>query len=421
MPFSRRIVVTGVGVISPIGSTLAAFGESLRSMSSGVARIRMFDPSTLPVQIAAEIPDFDGKSYLDKKDRKSLKMMARTVQMAVGASRLAIDDSGLTPADYDPSRFGVVFGSSTLPGELTELAPVAVASYDAVANEIDLRRWGREGMYQMQPMFMLNHVPNMATCHVSILHDAQGPNNTITQSDVAGLLALGEAMRVIQREAADLVLAGGADTRTPLVAMIRYPLFNQLSRRNETPGSACRPFDATRDGMVMGEGAGVFMLEALDHAKERDARIIAEVVGFASGFDPGRSGSGMARIIRRAMDEAGITPADLDHVNAHAPGTTDDDAWEARAIGEAIGGVPVAALKGQMGNLGAAGGAVELAGSLVGLATGWRPGTMNHHETDAGCPVNVAREPGNLRKPHVLKVSATDMGQCAAMIVRRWE
>ena len=421
MAFSRRIVVTGIGVVSSLGLTLAAFADSLRSARSGVKRIQMFDPSTLPVRIAAEVPDFDARVYLDKKDRKSLKMMARTVQLAVGASRLAIDDSGLTPGTFDPSRFGVVFGSSTLPGELTELAPVAVASYEAATDEIDLKRWGAEGMYQLQPMFMLNHVPNMATCHVSILHNAQGPNNTITQSDVAGLLALGEATRVIQREAADLVLAGGADTRTPLVAMIRYPLFDQLSHRNESPESACRPFDVTRDGMVMGEGAGVFMLEALDHAKNRNARIIAEVVGFASGFDPGRSGRGMARVIRRAMDEAGVTPADLDHVNAHAPGTTDDDAWEARAIGEAVGGIPVAALKGQMGNLGAAGGAVELAGSLVGLATGWRPGTMNHHETDANCPINVAREPGNLRKPYVLKVSATEMGQCAAMIVRRWE
>jgi 3-oxoacyl-[acyl-carrier-protein] synthase II len=420
MPYARRIVVTGIGVVSPLGVTRADFGDSLRAMSSGVKRIRMFDPSTLPVQIAAEIPDFDPRFYLDKKDRKSLKMMARTVQFAVAASRLAVDDSGLIPADYDPERLGVVFGSSTVPGDTAELAPVAVASYDFSKNEIDMHRWGTEGMYRMQPMFMLNHVPNMATCHVSILHNAQGPNNTITQSDAAGLLAIGEAVRVIQRGSADLILAGGADTRTPLVAMVRYPLFNQVSHRNESPESACRPFDRTRDGMVMGEGAGVFMLEDLEHAKHRKARIIAEVVGFAAGFDPGRSGRGLARVIRRAMSEAGITPRDLDYVNAHAPGTTEDDAWEARAVAEAVGEVPVAALKSQIGNLGAAAGAVELAGSLIGLERGWRPGTMNYREPDPYCPVSVAREPGVGLKPYVLKVSATEMGQCAAIVVRRW-
>ena len=421
MPYARRIVVTGIGVVSPLGQTRAAFGDSLRSMRSGVRRIQMFDPSTLSVQIAAEIPDFDARLYLDKKDRKSLKMMARTVQFAVAASRLAFDDSGLTVAEYDPQRFGVVFGSSTLPGEMTELAPVAVGSWNAATNEIDMKRWGSDGMYRMQPMFMLSHVPNMATCHVSILHDARGPNNTITQSDVAGLLAVGEAMRVIQRESADLILTGGADTRTPEVALIRYPLFNQMSRRNETPESACRPFDATRDGTVMGEGSAVFLLEDLDHAKNRNARIIAEVAGFASGFDPGRSGAGMARVIRRAMAEAGITAADLDHVNAHAPGTTEDDAWEARGIAEAVGTVHVAALKSQLGNLGAGGGAVELAGSLVGMEQGWRPGTLNYREADPRCPVVVACESAAMRKPYVLKVSGTELGQCAALIVRRWE
>ena len=129
----------------------------------------------------------------------------------------------------------------------------------------------------------------------------------------------------------------------------------------------------------------------------------------------------MARVIRRAMAEAGVSSADLDHVNAHAPGTTEDDAWEARGISEDLGDIPVAALKSQMGNLGAAAGAVELAGSLVGLMNNWRPGTRNHDETDPRCPIRIAREPGNLRKSHVLKVSATEMGQCAAMIVRRWE
>jgi 3-oxoacyl-[acyl-carrier-protein] synthase II len=415
MSRTRRVVVTGVGVVCPLGLDLATFRRGLLDRVSGIRPVRAFDASALPVRLAGELEGFDARNYLEKKDRKSLKMMAYMVQLAVAASRLALDDAALKTPLADPDRLGVSFGIGTIPGQLADLGPASRASFDPALGAIDNRRWGKEGMAELPPMWMLNHVPNMASCHVSILHDARGPNNTITQSDAASLLALGEAVNVIQREAADVVLAGGVDTRAPLVAMIRYPLFTQMSRlESATP----RPFDARRDGTVMGDGGAVLVLEELGHAQGRGARIYAELLGYAAGFDRGRGGDGLARVVRQAMERAGVGAGEIDHVNAHAPGTTEDDEWEARGLADVA--APVVAMKSYFGNLGAGAAAAELAASLLGMAEGWRPGTLNHDETDPGCPVDVARETASARAPCVLKVSGTEQGQCAAMVLRRW-
>ncbi len=251
----------------------------------------------------------------------------------------------------------------------------------------------------------------------------RGPTNTITQSDAAGLLAAGEAFRILRGGRADLMLAGGADTRTNALTMVRYCLFSQLSARNDAPARACRPFDVERDGQVLGEGAGVLLLETLEHARARRARIDAEVLGFACGFDPGRTGRGLARVIRAALAAAGATPGDLDHVNAHAPGTRDDDAWEARGLAEALGtgAVPVVAYKSYIGNLGPGAAVTELAASVLALADGTLPATLNHTATDPACPVDVVRTPRRVGRPCFLKVSGTERGQCAALVLRRWE
>lgn len=416
---SRRVVVTGVGIVSPLGLDVPAFRQALAQRRCGVRRFTDFDCAGLPMHIAATVEGFDVRQYLEKKDRKSLKMMARTVQLAVAAARQAREDAQLGADAIDPVRLGVTLGVGVFPGEVWDDGPAAYASRDPETGEHDLRRWGSESLTLLQPMWMLHHVPNMASSHVSILHNAQGPNNSIVQTDVGGLLALREAVHVIQRDAADVMLAGGADTRTRIVAMIRYPMFAQVSRRNEEPEKACRPFDRQRDGMVLGEGAGVFVVEELEHARRRGARIYAEVIGSASAFDRGRTGQGLARCVGLAMSRAGVTAAEVDHVNAHAPGTTLDDVWEAKGLANL--GVPVLALKGYLGHLGAAGNAVELAASVLALRDGERPGTLNHEETDPECPVNVLREPGVVQRPCVVKTAGTDQGQCAAVVLRRWE
>src|SRR5262249_30379015 len=204
-----------------------------------------------------------------------------------------------------------------LPTELEELGPASKASSHGEPGDVDLKKWGSAGLPCIPPLWMLKYLPNMLASHVSILHNAQGPNNTITQSDVASLLALGEAYRIIVRNQADFFLVGGADSKINPLSFVRQCLFGNLSTRNDAPEKASRPFDRMRDGTVQGEGATVLVVEELEHARRRGARIYAEMVGFGSTFDRHRSGRGLVRVMQLALAKAGITPDEVDHVGAH--------------------------------------------------------------------------------------------------------
>jgi 3-oxoacyl-[acyl-carrier-protein] synthase II len=268
---------------------------------------------------------------------------------------------------------------------------------------------------------MLKYLPNMLACQVSILHDAQGPNNSITEGDVGSLLALGEACRILRRDQADFFLVGGAESKVNPLSMVRQCLFGRLSRRNDDPAGACRPFEKTRDGAVIGEGACVLVVEDLGHAQRRGARIYAEVVGFGAAFDRDRSGKGLVRAMHAALRQAGLSPADMDHVNAHGLGGPEADACEGRALHEVFGSdMPVLAAKSYFGNLGAGSGLSELATSMLALHHESVPATLNYQQPDPNCPVNVLRAPRPARKPHFLKLGFAEMGQCAAVVVRQW-
>lgn len=420
-PPSCRSVITGIGLVTPLGVGVDPFRDALRQGTSGVRRITSFDVTGLPVQIGAEVVDFDPRACIDKKDRKRLGSMARTMQLAVVASRLAVVDAGLDRDHPVPERFGVVIGSGIIPGDLADLGPAAQASVGGPRRSVDLRRWGETGVATIPPMWMLNHIPNMTACHVSIMHDARGPNNTITQSEAAGLLALAEGRRVLERGRADVMLVGAADTRTNPLCLARQELFSRLSHRNDAPATACRPFDRDRDGQVLGEGACVLVLETREHAQQRGAAVLAELCGCGSAFDRGKTGHGLARAVRAALTEAGIGPEAVDHVNAHGLGTPIEDAWEARGLAEAFAGcdrpVPVFAPKSYFGNLGAAGGLVELAASVVALRAGVVPGTLNYENADPQCPVFVACRPRPVSSPWVVATSLTEMGHCAAAVL----
>jgi 3-oxoacyl-[acyl-carrier-protein] synthase II len=423
MPASRRTVLTGAGLITPIGRDLGTFWRALAAGRGGVRRVSSFDPSALPVRFGGEVLDFDPKDYVEKKDRKRLNQMVRTAQFAVAAARLALDDAALDRGRVDPERFGVALGAGTIPGELADLGPAAQATVRPGDEHADMRRWGADGLPLIAPAWMLGHVPNMPASHVSILNDLRGPNNSVTQSDVASLLALAEARRTVLRGRADLMLAGGADAKINPVTLVRHCLFAPLSRRNDEPERACRPFDRGRDGVVLGEGGGVLLVEDWEHARQRGARVYAEVVGCGAAFDRGRTGRGLARAVRAALAEAGIGPGELDHVNAQGYGSRDGDVWEARGLQESLAGrpVPVFAAKGYFGNLGPAAGAVELIASLLALEHGTLPATLNCDEPDPECPVVVCREARYVRRPYFLKVGCTELGQCAAVVCRRWE
>ncbi len=423
----RRAVFTGLGLLTPIGSTPEAFWASLCAGTSGIRRIQRFDPSALKCQIAGELPDFDPKKIITaamKDTRKSLNKMAHTIRLGLCAAQLAMTDCGLQKGQIDPFRFGVEFGCVMVATELEDLCKGAQTSCGGDPPIVDYTMWGREGLKQVPPLWMLKYLPNMPACHVSILFDAQGPNNSITSTDTASLLALGEAFRLLARDSADFFLVGGCDSKLNPVAIARHGLFHELVNDPlADPTTAVRPFDADRNGTAFSEGATVFALEELEFAQNRGAKILGELVGFASGFDNGKKGHGFAQMIRSALRDAAIEPGEIDHVNAAARGSRELDAWEARAIREVFGdGVRVFAPKGHLGHSGAASGLTELAASVLALKHGLLPGTLNHTTDDPACPVTLTSgAPVPVTKPYALKLSVTDRGQCAAVVVKRWK
>jgi 3-oxoacyl-[acyl-carrier-protein] synthase II len=421
---TRRAVFTGIGVLTPIGLSPQDFWNALAGRRSGITAISSFDTTRLPVRIAGEIKDFDAREYVEKKDRKSLKVMARTIQLAVAGAQRALADSGVDRSALDPDRFGVEFGASLIASELGELGPAAQRSVNGSADHVDLEQWGAEGLANMPPLWMLKYLPNMLACHVAIMHDARGPNNSITESDVASLLAIGEAYRILRRGQADFFLTGSGESKLNPLSLARQCLFQDLSKRNSEPERASRPFDRQRDGMVIGEGASILVLEDFDHARRRNARIYAELAGFGSAFDRDRKGAGIAAAIRAALADADIGPEDVDHINAHGVSSEEGDAWEARGIQMVFGrdNPPILAVKSYIGNLGAASGSTELAASLLAFHHGLLPSTLNYEHVDPHAPVRVSVG-GQIssRKRYAIKLGYTELGQCAALVVRRWE
>ncbi|HEY2787712.1 MAG TPA: beta-ketoacyl-[acyl-carrier-protein] synthase family protein [Fimbriiglobus sp.] len=419
---TRRTVISGLGVLTPIGTDPESYRRALAAGTSGVRAIQSFDASSLPCRIAGEFSGFDAKKYLTEKDqRRSLKAMARTVQMGAAAAQLAMADAGLKKGSVTPARFGIEFACVMVATDVDDVCGASKAS--CVNGSIDLQAWGSRGLEQVPPLWMLKYLPNMPACHTSIFFDARGPNNTITASDNAGLLALGEAYRTLVRSQADFFLVGGVEGKVNPVSFTRHNLFTSFTKRNDDPARAIRPFDRTRDGSTLGDGAAVFCVEDWGHAKTRGAKVYAELVGFASGFDKGKKGPTFSDVIRRALTDARIQPADVDHVNAAARGDVALDAWEARAVHAVFGtDTPVFSAKGHLGNSGAASGLVELAASVLALHHGELPGTLNFTTPDPACPVRVhAGLPRKVTKPYAIKLSYTEMGQCTAVVVKRWD
>ncbi|MBA4067255.1 MAG: hypothetical protein C0501_26820 [Isosphaera sp.] len=423
MTTARRAVLTGFGVISPVGSGPAAFWAAVRAGTPGVRTITHLDPSHLPSRMAGEVRDFSAKALIDKGYRRTLNAMARTVEFGVIGCQLAMADAGLGKGAVAPERIGVEFASVMGATELDDLGPASRLSIRPGEAAPDMPAWGRDGLEQVPPLWMLKYLPNMPACHATILYDIQGPSNTQIPGDTAGPVALGEALRILRRGAADVMLVGGSEAKVHPLSLSRFNLFAQFSRRNDDPEGAIRPFDRDRDGTAPGEGVAAFTLEGLDHALARKATIYGEVLAVAGGVDRGLTGAGLARVIRNALAAAGVQPGDVDHVNAHGTGTTRGDAFEARGVAEVFGrSVPVFAPLSRFGNLGAASGLMELGCSVLALKHGELPGTLNHAAPDPACPVAVHTGPPRpAARPCAVKLSYTDLGQCSAVVIRKWE
>jgi 3-oxoacyl-[acyl-carrier-protein] synthase II len=418
MAFQQDIVVTGIGVVSPIGIGAGPFWAALDEGRSGIRRLDLPTDPTQPPPIGGVVADFDPKQHV--RPRKSLKVMSRDIQLAFAAADMACVEAGLRDRPVDPDRLGVVFGASMIPCELDEL----VGAYRGCISDgrFDFRRWGHAAMAELFPLWMLKYLPNMPACHVGIAQDARGPNNTVTLGDVSSLLALAEAARILERGQADAIIAGGVGTRLHPAMWVRSHVLG-LSRRGDSPGAASRPFDALRDGLVGGEGAAALFLETGSRAQARGTPILARILGAAAAFEPCRNGqslqgSAIRRAIVAALRDAGVAPTDLGFVVAHGLSTVDGDRLEAQAIRDTLGDVPLTAPKSFYGYLGTGSGSLEAVLSVLAFRHGRVPPTLNYERPDPQCPVNVIHgRPMPLDRPAALVLSHTRHGQAVAVVL----
>jgi 3-oxoacyl-[acyl-carrier-protein] synthase II len=360
-----------------------------------------------------------------------LKIMGRATRFAVAAAALAVRDGGLDLPREDPERVGVVMGTGLVPIDLPEVAPILAESCGE-DGRLQVDRLGRRGDGALFPLWLLKYLPNMVAAHISMAHNAQGPNSTITTACAAGTQAVGEAFRLIQRGDAEIVLAGGADSRMDPLLLLAYTALGALSRADRPPQEVSRPFDGQRDGFVLGEGAGVLVLEELGRARRRGATIYAEVVGLGSSFDayavtrPDPTARGAARAIRWALEEARVDPHDVDYINAHGTSTRLNDLMETAAVkavfGEGARGLPMSSIKSMVGHLIGAAGAVEAAALALTLHSGVVPPTINHTHPDPECDLDYV--PNSARESPVRVGVSTSFGfggQNAALVMRRME
>lgn len=420
-----RVVITGLGIVSPIGIGTDRFWQNLLLGRSGVDYLRSVPSGGLPCKLAAEVRDFDPLSYLYQK--KFLKVMSRDIQLGVSAASLAMKDARLKAGDVDPERLGVEFGAGHISFTPEELAEAARDYHDPSQRQ-GYTRWGEDSLGRIAPLWLLRQLPNMPASHVAIEHDAQGPNNTITSAEASPLLAVQEAMRVIARGHADVMIVGACSSNIHPVDIARLSLYDSLTRRGDDPTKACRPFDRDRDGTIVGEGSAVFVLERYRHAVQRGAEIYCEVAAVGAGcdgkgYDNGKGGTGIIRAMDAAFRRAGMQADQVGHINAHGKSTLRDDYVESRAYHRAFGDdvqkIPVTALKSYFGSFDAGAGAVELAGSVLALKHGILPRTLNYDNPDPLCRLNIVRgEPLPLRNGTAVSVNRTAMGQSVAAVLR---
>ncbi len=416
------VVITGVGVVSPIGIGCESYWTSLNQLRSGVEQLPHRADVAIPLQIGGTIKDFDGKLYV--KPRKSLKVMSREIQTGFSAAALAVEQSGLQSDQLVPERLGVVFGSEMLYCEPQEM--LAVYQRCIEKGQFHFDRWGAVFMSEMYPLWMLMYLPNMIACHVGIAHDARGPNNTICQGEASSLLALIEAVTIIQRGGADVMIVGGSSSRLSMSPML-YRGIAHLSSQVDPPQQACRPFDATRDGTVNGEGAAAFVLESEEYARDRGAKVLTHIRGWGLSFAAKENGNAahgraISRSIELALERADLRVPEVGHVNAHAGGLIVDDRVEAQAIQRVLGAVPVTAPKSFFGNLGSSGGAVEMVASIQTLLHGKIPATLNYTQPDPQCPVQVVHgEAIAAQQPTALVLSQSGTGHAIAVALEAGE
>jgi len=376
---ARRVVVTGLGLVTPLGTGVEKTWKALCAGESGIGRITRFDPTGYDAQIAGEVKDFDPAQFIEKKE---IKKMDTFIHYAVGASQLAVDDAKLKVAPEEATRVGVYIGSG-------------IGGLGSIEHYHDVLR--EKGPGRVSPFFIPMTIINLASGQVAIRVGAKGPNSCAVTACATGNHCIGDAYRLIQRDDADVMIAGGAEAAITPLGVAGFASAKALSFRNDDPTKASRPFDKDRDGFVLGEGAGVVVLEELEHARARGVRIYAEVIGYAMNSDayhitaPPEEGEGAVRCMEMALKDASVAKTDIGYINAHGTSTM-ADAIETKAIkhvfGEQAYRIPVSSTKSMTGHLLGAAGGIEAVFSILALHHGILPPTINLDHPDPACDLD---------------------------------
>lgn len=413
---NRRVVITGTGMVTSVGNDVQSTWASLLAGRSGGGPITQFDASDFPVRFACEVKDFDPGAYID---RKEVKRTDRYAQLAIAASAQAMQEAGLSDglAGSDPTRVGVLIGSGI----------GGIQTFE----EQHAKKMER-GPSRVSPFFVPMFISDIAAGLVSMRFGAKGPNYAVVSACATGAHAIGNAFRHIKMGDADVMIAGGSEASVTPMAIAGFASMQALSERNDSPESASRPFDGTRDGFVMGEGAGVVVLEELEHAQARGATILAEVVGYGMTGDAyhmtgqPENHEGLQRAMRAALREAGADPGEVGYVNAHGTSTPLNDSNETRAIKLVLGDhardIVVGSTKSMTGHTLGAAGAIEAVISGLVLRTGRIPPTINHNVPDPDCDLDYATD--GAREAQVglaLSNSAGFGGHNVSIAMRRWD
>ncbi len=428
---ARRVVITGMGVIGPLGLSLDKTWDALSSKQSGVTSIKhgtasAFSCGGVAEQFSGKIDDFGPLDANRKKAiRKGLKLMCREIKMGVAAAQHALHSAQLEMGTFAPEGTGVVYGCDhivTLPEEFVD-------GFNACINgskTFEFEKWGGQALGEVTPLWLLKYLPNMPASHIAIYNDLRGPNNSLTYREASSNIALGEATATIRRGAAERIVAGATGCSIAPLRSVQLSLHSQWTRNGCAPDKASRPFDTNRNGMVPGEGAGAVVLEDYDVAVERGASIYGEVVGYGSSTVVDTNSvadveTAVCNAMRAAMRIAGMQPHELGHVHAHGAGTIYGDEAEAAGIAKALEGanIPVTAAKSYFGNLGAASGMVELVASLLAIRNDTLFPVLNCSSPDIQCPINVVTDINTRPGSSVLNVNYTPQGQASAVIVRK--
>ena len=411
----REIVITGIGVVSPIGVGQEEFWQSLLDGTCGMGVREGFSSVDSPLRIEAKVKEFDAKRYV--KPRKVLKIMCEPIQFACAAAAMAMEQANIERESISPDRIGTIFGTESFfanPNEVADAFRTCLAG-----RKFDYEQWGEIGIKQIQPLWMLKYLPNMAASHIAISLDARGPSNSICQGEVSGLLALIEAADLIQRGVADVVLTGGTGSPREYSALLTRGC-HTLSKRIHEPESACRPFDRDRDGTVAGEGAGAIVLESAEHAQKRGATPLARLAGWSRSYlNPNDEKFPLAlqQNFESSLKNAEMSPADIGLVNSNASGSVRGDLVESVAIDQVFGDTPVVAHKGNFGNLGAGTSIIEMIGAMLAIRQGVIPATLNCDFVDPLCKTNVITSNTSMEKRGALKSSFSATGQISSIIL----